>query len=106
MINTHEKKARRIATLLCGYMRHTLTPSEHDELDQWVGASDKNMRLFEELSDESRVSAALKLLNDEETLVTRLSDKEYSYPSSSISRGFMKGVMVAVVLEIVLMNLK
>jgi hypothetical protein len=100
-------KARRIATLLAGYMRDNLTQQEHDELDEWVGASDKNMRLFEELTDESRVAAALCILNDEEGLVTRLSNKEYTYSKGfQISKGFMKGVMVAVILEIVLLNIK
>jgi hypothetical protein len=107
MIMKNEEKARRIATLLAGYMRKTISPQEQDELDEWVGASDKNMRLFEELIDESRVTLALAILNDDEQLVTRLSTKEYTYPYHlRISRGFMKGVMVAVVLEIVLMNLK
>jgi hypothetical protein len=98
-------RARRIATLLAGYMRDNLTPQEQDELDEWVGASDKNMSLFEELVDEDRVALALAVLNDEETLVPRLSSKEYTYPFHlRISRGFMYGIMVAVVLEIVLMN--
>ena len=65
MKQNHEQKARRIATLLAGYMRDTLTPAEHDELDEWVGASDRNMRLFEELTDENRVRSALELLNDQ-----------------------------------------
>jgi hypothetical protein len=107
MTNAIHIKARRIATLLAGYMRDNLTQQEHDELDEWVGASDKNMRLYEELTDESRVAAALQLLNDEEGLVKKLSDKEYTYPSAlRIDRGFMKGIMVAVVLEIILLNLK
>jgi hypothetical protein len=55
MNNSNEKRARRIASLLAGYIRDTLTPAEHDELDEWVGASDKNMRLFEELTDEKRI---------------------------------------------------
>jgi hypothetical protein len=107
MTTPHHIKARRIATLLAGYMRDNLTQEQHDELDEWVGASDKNMRLFEELTDESKIALALQILNDEENLVTRLSTKEYTYPFHlGISRGFMKGCMVAVVLEIVLMNLK
>jgi hypothetical protein len=100
-------KARRIATLLAGYMRDNLTQEQHDELDEWVGASDKNMRLFEELTDESKIALALQILNDEENLVTRLSTKEYTYPFHlRISRGFMKGVMVGIIIEIVLMQLQ
>src|SRR5688500_18936828 len=85
MNNSNEKKARRIATLLAGYMRDNLTPAEHDELDEWVGASDKNMRLFEELTDERKVQLALDLLNDnnQSGLVRKLKeDKDYTYPNS------------------------
>jgi transmembrane sensor len=64
MNNSKEQRARRIAALLAGYIRDTLTPAEHDELDEWVGASDRNMRLFEELTDEKRIQLALELLND------------------------------------------
>lgn len=74
MKKEHERKARRIATLLAGYMRDTLTSAEHDELDEWVGASDKNMRLFEELTDKSRVALALELLNDRNCTTLELSE--------------------------------
>jgi transmembrane sensor len=66
MNNSKERKARRIASLLAGYIRDSLTPAEHDELDEWVGASDRNMRLFEELTDEKRIELALELLNDKQ----------------------------------------
>ena len=72
-------KARRIAKLLAGYMRDTLTPAEHDELDEWVGASDKNMKLFEELTDENRVRLALELLNDQEPMVKKLLSDKYRF---------------------------
>lgn len=93
MNNSHEKKARRIATLLAGYMRDNLTPAEHDELDEWVGASDKNMRLFEELTDERRVQLALELLNDnnQSGLVKKLKeDKDFKYPERRPSRLFKR----------------
>jgi hypothetical protein len=84
MNKSHEKKARRIATLLAGYMRDNLTPPEHDELDEWVGSSDRNMRLFEELTDERRVQLALELLNDNSRgLVNKLNhDNEFKFASS------------------------
>jgi len=97
----HEKKARRIATLLAGYMRDALTPAEHDELDEWVGASDKNMRLFEELTDERRVQLALELLNDNTAgLINKLQyDKEYVYSYDWCTREFMMGVMTVVAIN-------
>ncbi len=63
MAHKHEAKARRIASLLTGFLKETLTQAEYDELDLWVGASDTNMRLFEEITDERRVELALQFLN-------------------------------------------
>jgi len=41
---------QRISYLIEVYNRQSITPEEHDELDAWVGASDENMRVFEELT--------------------------------------------------------
>jgi len=54
-----DEKAYRIAYLVAGFIRKTLTEVEHDELDQWVEASDENMLLFEELTDEKNIEANL-----------------------------------------------
>jgi ferric-dicitrate binding protein FerR (iron transport regulator) len=51
--------AERIAYLIAGFLRGSLTEAEHDELDAWVVASDENTRLFEELTDEANLEAAL-----------------------------------------------
>lgn len=48
----------RIAYLIAGFLRGTLTTGEQDELDQWVDASDDNLRLFEELTDEDKLEQA------------------------------------------------
>ncbi len=55
-MNRHEGKTvapapERIAYLVAGYIKKTLSPSEHDELDAWVAASDENMLLFENMTD-------------------------------------------------------
>ena len=54
-----DEGAYRIAYLVAGYMRKNLTEEEHDELDTWVEASDENMLLFEELTDEKNIEANL-----------------------------------------------
>lgn len=54
-----DKGAYRIAYLIAGYIRNTLTEKEHDELNDWVNASDHNMLLFEELTDEKNLDANL-----------------------------------------------
>ena len=53
------EQAFRIAYLVAGYIRKTLTSREHDELDAWVEASDENMKMFEELTDEKNIEANL-----------------------------------------------
>jgi transmembrane sensor len=54
-----DASAFRIAYLIAGYIRQTLTEKEHDELDDWINADDKNMQLFEELTDERNLEANL-----------------------------------------------
>lgn len=54
-----DKEAYRIAYLIAGYIRNSLTEKEHDELDDWVNTSDHNMELFEELTDENNFEANL-----------------------------------------------
>lgn len=43
----------RISYLIDAYLRESISPEEHDELDAWVGASDENMRIFEEKTSAS-----------------------------------------------------
>lgn len=62
-----DAKAHRVAYLVAGYIRKTLTAQEHDELDAWVEASDENMRLFEELTDEKNIEANLKWMDNVNT---------------------------------------
>jgi len=55
--------AYRIAYLIAGYIRGTITEPEHDELDKWVEASEDNMLLFEELTDEKNIEANLEWMD-------------------------------------------
>lgn len=43
-------KAERIAVLIVRFLLGTITPEDHNELDEWVAESDDNMRLFEEMT--------------------------------------------------------
>ena len=52
--------AFRVGYLITGYIQNTLTEPERDELDEWVTASDENMRLFAELTDEKNIEKGLK----------------------------------------------
>ncbi|MBX3253281.1 MAG: hypothetical protein KF862_03985 [Chitinophagaceae bacterium] len=42
----------RAAKLIIGYLHNSLTEVENDELDDWVGQSDDNMKIFEQLTDQ------------------------------------------------------
>jgi len=57
----------RIAYLVAGFIKKTLTPSEHDELDAWVEASDENMLLFEEMTDEKQLQSHLNWMDTIDT---------------------------------------
>lgn len=46
-----DKLARRIAYLIYSFIVKTISDAENNELDDWLCASMKNQRLFEELSD-------------------------------------------------------
>lgn len=58
-----DEEAYRVAYLIAGYIRNTLTESEHIELDDWVNVRDDNMKLFEDLTDERNVSANLEWMD-------------------------------------------
>lgn len=67
-MDTGDEKAQRIAYLIAGYIRQTLTPQEHDELDEWVEQSEENMLLFEELTDEKNIQAGIAALKKKDSV--------------------------------------
>jgi transmembrane sensor len=71
-----DEGAYRIAYLVAGYIRKNLTEAEHDELDAWVEASDENMLLFEELTDEKNIEANLAWMDKTRTEQALQSTKE------------------------------
>ena len=54
-----DQGAHRIAFLIAGYIRGTISEQDHDELDDWVNESDHNMKLFEELTDDDNLEQNL-----------------------------------------------
>lgn len=62
-----DESAYRVAYLIAGFIRHTLTEKEHDELDDWVNESDHNMQLFEDLTDEKNLIANLEWMDKMQT---------------------------------------
>lgn len=62
-----DESAYRVAYLIAGFIRHTLTEKEHDELDDWVNENDHNMHLFEDLTDEKNLIANLEWMDKVQT---------------------------------------
>ncbi len=54
------KQAYRTAYLVAGFIKQTLTEEEQEELDDWIIASEENMRLFGNLTDEKNIDQSLK----------------------------------------------
>ncbi|MGZ3850570.1 MAG: FecR domain-containing protein [Flavisolibacter sp.] len=61
------KDAHRVAYLIAGHIKGTLTPLERRELDEWVEADERNVELFEELTDEDNIQKALAWYNKTDT---------------------------------------
>ncbi len=62
-----DKIARRIAWLFHAYIMKTISDAENDELDEWVCASLKNQKLFEELTDPAFVEKSkesIQMINE------------------------------------------
>lgn len=56
-------KAERIAVLIVRFLLGTITPEDHNELDEWVAESDDNMRLFEEMTISNIEKQLQKVVN-------------------------------------------
>jgi transmembrane sensor len=54
------QQADRIAYLVAGHLNGSLTTEEKDELDDWITDSDENLALFEKLTDEDNIDAAMQ----------------------------------------------
>jgi hypothetical protein len=66
-----EANPQRIAYLVSKYVRQELTEIEHNELDDWITASNTNQHLFEELVDSRTIEQSprpFKIINAENTL--------------------------------------
>jgi transmembrane sensor len=101
----NEAEAERVAYLVAGYIRHTLTPAEHDELDAWITASDHNQALFEELTDPQHIDEGLQTLSAAyQTTETALADikKRISFtnrrPAKAALRYWLYGIAASLLI--------
>ena len=58
-ISKQVQRAYHISGLIAGFIKRTLTLAEQEELDEWISASDANMKMFGELADEKNIAAFL-----------------------------------------------
>ncbi len=49
-----------IDVLIIKFLQQTLTDAEHDQLDEWIEASDENQVLFEKLTDQKWISSEVE----------------------------------------------
>ena len=82
-----EKEAERIAYLLTGFMRQTLTDVEHDELDKWMTSSPGNQRLFEELIDPDLLGKQMELWEEPSEVIALEKIKKRLQFSNQQSKG-------------------
>jgi transmembrane sensor len=62
-----EELATRVAWLVAGYLQQTLSEKEHDELDNWITASDENQQLFEGLTDPEVIEKGIRKMDETDT---------------------------------------
>jgi len=81
-------QASRIASLIVKRVQEKLTSDEKEELDAWLQEDKGNAQLFEELTDNSRLSEAIDELNvyDTEAAYVRLSGKIFGQAPSPVSK--------------------
>ena len=56
--------ANRAVYLISGFISRTLTIEEREELDAWVLASEDNMQIFEDMTDEPMIDPFMKWATD------------------------------------------
>ena len=62
-----DEHAFRVAYLVAGFIRNTLTDAENNELDNWVASSRENQQFFEKLIDEKNQDEWLKKIGEVDT---------------------------------------
>jgi transmembrane sensor len=87
-----DELAYRVAYLIAGFIKETLSPEEHQELDNWVCANMDNQKIFENLTDPENLDSWLKWrekLPDGEVLDRLKRRVEFNQPrKKSLIRSF------------------
>lgn len=83
-----DQQAHRVAYLISGFLRQSLTEEELNELDEWITASDENELLFGELTDPATIEAGVKQLKgiDTEKALEKIKEQLKTGKQISVSR--------------------
>jgi len=103
--NGMDESAYRVAYLIAGFIRRTLTENEHDELDNWVNANDHNMQLFEDLTDEKNLVANLEWMDKVQTEQSYQAMQEKGAFKVPLKKFYNKKIWLAAASVIVLLGL-
>ncbi len=97
-----DQLAFRVAYLIAGFLQENLTETEHQELDDWIGESMDNQRLFEDMTDPKNLETWLKWRENTPSVPTldRLKSRlEFTPPAKkSVLRSFWPYVAAASIL--------
>ncbi len=94
------KLSFRAGYLISGYINRTLTPDEEEELDIWILADEGNMKLFEDLTDETTMDTFVKWCasRDVERNLSRAKERlVFSSPASKTNSIWKYAAAAAVV---------
>ena len=70
------ENSKRIGYLIGGFITRTLTIAEEEELDAWILADEKNMELFEEMTEPTKVDEFMEWLAARDTETKLLEMKQ------------------------------
>jgi transmembrane sensor len=95
--NSSLEHADRVAYLIFGHIRKTLTALERRELDAWLEASEKNVELFEELTDEANIQKAMGWYarTQPDKALQRAKQKIHFIPAKNRNRRLFLSIAVA-----------
>jgi len=99
------RDAWRTAELIARYLRKELSPAEDEELNLWKNRSEKNLRLFNELTDERNIEKAKEwfsdLENEKKKSLESLKGKIPFKPPGRFSGAF-KWMIAAAVISVII----
>ncbi|MBN8686108.1 MAG: FecR domain-containing protein [Chitinophagales bacterium] len=93
----------RAAYLIGGFIQQILSEEEEEELEQWILKSERNMQIFEDLTDESMVTEFMRWYHERD-VEARLAEvkRKISFKKARKSFSFLKIAVAAVIIGILM----